>query len=86
VLSRSTPDLPREALLAGQSGQEKFLVLVDEEGNGAVVAFTQLLQYGLEETTIEAVKKWKFAPAIRAGKPVPVRMAMSIDYKRPQQQ
>jgi hypothetical protein len=83
TLSRVDPDLTREAELVGQAGRESFIVFVDEQGTPAVVGFTHLLQYGLEEATIEAVKKWKFEPALKDGKAVAVRIPMFIDYKRP---
>lgn len=83
AISTPAPDPSREAALVGQAGREGFVLLVDEEGKAGVVAFTHLLQYGLEETTIEAVKNWKFEPAMKDGKPVPVRIAMTIEYKRP---
>jgi hypothetical protein len=51
-----------------------------------VVGFTHLLQYGAEEATIDAVKQWKFQPAMKDGKPVAVRMAAFVDFKRPGQQ
>ncbi len=79
--SNSTPQEPKEAAMVGQAGKETFVVYVDEQGKGAVVGFTHLLQYGLEEATIEAVKGWTFTPASQDGKPVAVRMAMSIDFK-----
>jgi hypothetical protein len=82
-VSTPIPDLSREALLVGQAGKESFVLLVDEQGKANVLAFTRLLQYGLEETTIEAVKQWKFQPAVKDGKPIPVRIAMDIDYKQP---
>jgi hypothetical protein len=85
AVSRPSPDLPREAQLIGQSGRESFVVFVDEQGNAAVVAFTHLLQYGLEEATIAAVKTWKFQPAMKDGKPVALRIPMSIDFKPPSQ-
>jgi protein TonB len=65
----------------GQTGRESFVLLVDEQGRPAVVGFTHLLQYGLEETTMEAVKNWKFEPAMKDGKPVAIRIPASIDYK-----
>ena len=80
-LSTPQPPLSREASLVGQTGVESFVVLVDEQGRGSVDAFTRVLQYGLEEATMEAVKKWKFEPGILDGKPVPLRIAMNIDYK-----
>jgi Gram-negative bacterial TonB protein C-terminal len=83
LISNPIPSESREAQLVSQAGKESFVVYVDEEGRVAVVGFTHLLQYGLEEATIEAVKGWKFEPATQDGKPVAVRMAMSIDYKLP---
>ncbi len=76
------PVTTREAGLVGQVGHEKFVLLVDAQGTPSVVGFTKLLQYGLEDATIEAVKKWKFEPAILDGKPVPVHMAWSVEYLR----
>ena len=67
--------------MVGQAGRESFVVYVDEKGNAAVTAFASLLQYGLEETTIEAVRGWKFRPATKNGKEVGIRMLMSIDYR-----
>ena len=83
ALSTPTPDMSREALLVGQAGRESFVVLVDAGGRANVLVFTRLLQYGLEETTIDAVKRWKFEPAMKDGKPTPIRIAMDVDYKRP---
>lgn len=83
-VSTPMPDLSREAQLVGQAGKESFVLLVDEQGKASVLAFTRLLQYGLEETTIDAVRDWKFQPAVKDGKPIPVRIAMDIEYKQPQ--
>lgn len=83
AISTPSPDLSREAALVGQAGKEGFVALVDKEGRASVMAFTHILQYGLEETTMEAVKGWKFQPAMKDGQPVAVRMAMEVEYKRP---
>jgi hypothetical protein len=85
ALSNPAPDMPREAQLVGQAGRESFVVFVDEKGDAAVTAFTHVLQYGIEEATLGAVKGWKFQPAMKDGKPVAVRIPLSIDYKRPGQ-
>ena len=53
AVSNSTPSVSKEAQMVGQAGKETFVVYVDEQGKGAVVAFTHLLQYGLEEATID---------------------------------
>jgi hypothetical protein len=80
-----TPERSREAKLVGQAGRESFIVYVDTQGRAAILGFTHLLQYGLEETTIDAVRNWRFQPAVKDGKPVAVRIPMSIDYKLPEQ-
>jgi hypothetical protein len=83
AVSTPPPHLSREAALVGQGGKEGIIVLVDTDGKASVVGFTHILQYGLEETTMEAVKSWKFQPAMRDGKPVSVRLAMEVDYPHP---
>lgn len=81
----STPmlELSREAQLVGQKGKQTFALLVDEKGNAAVTAFTTVLNYGLEDNTLEAVKGWKFQPGVKDGQPVPVVMLMTVEYKEP---
>jgi outer membrane biosynthesis protein TonB len=37
----------------------------------------------VEEATIEAVKGWKFEPAMKDGKAVAIRILMSIDLRLP---
>jgi outer membrane biosynthesis protein TonB len=68
--------------LVGQAGRENFVVYVDEQGGASVTGFTSLLQYGLEETTIEAVKGWKFQPAMKGGKPVGISIPMFVNFKQ----
>ncbi|HZP02060.1 MAG TPA: energy transducer TonB [Terriglobia bacterium] len=81
--STPEPEITREALLAGQAGRESFVVLVHEGGDAEVTGFTHILQFGLEEAVINAVKNWKFEPAMKDGKPVPLRIPMSIEFKQP---
>ncbi len=80
VISRSDPTRSREAQLVGQAGRENFVVYVDPAGGVSVTGFTSLLQYGLEETTIEAVKGWKFQPAMKDGKPVGISIPMFVNF------
>jgi TonB family protein len=35
---------------------------------------------GLDEKAVEAVQKWKFEPATKDGKPVPVELAIEVDF------
>jgi hypothetical protein len=83
--SNPLPLLPREAELMGVSGQESFVLYVDEQGRAAIVAFTHLLQYGVEEATIAAVRGWRFEPAMKDGKAVAIRIPMSITLRHTKQ-
>jgi TonB family protein len=38
------------------------------------------LGYGLDERAIEAVKKWKFSPGKKDGKPVPVDVTVLVNF------
>jgi TonB family protein len=36
---------------------------------------------GLDEKAIEAVKQWRFAPARKDGKPVPVAVDVEVNFR-----
>ncbi len=36
--------------------------------------------YGLDEKAVEAVKTWKFKPAMQDGRPVPVQIYVDINF------
>ena len=39
------------------------------------------LGMGLDEKAVEALRKWKFEPARRSGRPVPARLSLSLSFK-----
>jgi periplasmic protein TonB len=54
--------------------------LVVERGNPTNLHVISGLDMGLDEEAIEAVKKWKFAPALKDGKPVPAKTFAEVDF------
>jgi outer membrane biosynthesis protein TonB len=44
-------------------------------------AVVQPLGLGLDESALCTVRGWKFKPATRDGKPVPVRLLMEVSFK-----
>ena len=54
---------------------------VGADGRPQNVAVVRSLGYGLDEKAVEAVKKWRFSPAIgRDGKPVAVPVTIEIAF------
>jgi TonB family protein len=59
---------------------------MDTSGNVAGVKLTAVslsrnLSDGLDESVINTVRTWKFKPATKKGKPVPVRVVVDVDFR-----
>jgi TonB family protein len=39
------------------------------------------LGYGLDEKALEAVRQWRFQPALKDGKPVETQTSVSLEFK-----
>ncbi len=68
----------REARVAGQVVLE---CIVDEEGRVNDVRTVRGLPEGLTEAAIEAISRWRFEPTQLDGKPVKVRLTLTINFK-----
>ncbi len=89
ALYRPYPDYTRKARKAKVEGVVAARFTVDSEGNTADIQVTKSLGMGLDEKTVNAVRKWKFEPATRDGVPVPAPMTVAfhfrLEYKTPQE-
>ena len=70
-----------EAKKAGIEGTVTLLIVVDAAGNVSDVEVAERLGYGLDERASNAVKSWKFKPALKDGKPVPVKVTVIVSFK-----
>ncbi len=65
------PGYPTAARRAGREGIVKVRVLLDTDGNPASVMVLETSGYeDFDTAAAQAVKKWRFSPARRGGKPV----------------
>ena len=77
------PDYP----LAARQGKHKVQgicvlgLTVDERGSVHDVHITRSLDKRLDQNAIDAVKKWKFKPAMKDGKPVAVRISVEVGFR-----
>jgi len=75
------PEFSDEARRAKYQGVCVLSVIIDAQGNPQDVRVIRTLGMGLDEKAIEAVRKWKFKPAMKDGKtPVPVMMNIEVDF------
>jgi TonB family protein len=71
----------REALAHKFQGTMTLILVVTPQGRAKDIKVLKALPYGLTESAIEAVKKWKFKPAAGPdGKPAAVRQKIWITF------
>ena len=70
-----------EARRAKYQGVCLISLIVDAQGNPQNIHVIRTLGMGLDEKAIEAVRKYKFKPALKDGKtPVPVIITVEVDF------
>jgi len=75
------PDYTDAARGAGFQGSVKFDVVIGEQGNAKRIAVIQGDSNGLTAKAIEAIKGWKFKPAMRNGQPVTVCVPIEVVFR-----
>jgi TonB family protein len=71
-----------EARRAKYQGVCLISVIVDAQGNPQNPRVVRALGMGLDEKALEAVRKYKFKPALKDGKtPVPVMINVEINFR-----
>jgi TonB family protein len=61
-------------------GVVQMRFIVDAQGVARHVMIAQPLGYGLDQRAVEAMAKVRFAPAMRAGKPVPFLITLQQEF------
>jgi protein TonB len=74
------PEYSEEARKAKYQGTSVLSLIVGADGRPRDIHIARSLGLGLDEKAIEAVKQWKFDPAMRDGKPVAVEISVEIDF------
>ena len=74
------PEYSEEARKARHQGVVVLWAVVDEDGRAQQIRVQKSLGLGLDEAALRAVQNWRFRPAQRFGKPVPVYMAIEVNF------
>ena len=80
VVSRVEPTYTQQARDAHRQGVVILYVEVAPEGQTQNVQVLQSVGMGLDESAVESIRQWKFRPATKDGKPVPVMMAAEVNF------
>ena len=92
LLNQSQPRFPEIARQQNISGYVILSLLVDTQGNPENVRVTKSIAdtaakyqreaaLALDQAAIDAVKSYKFKPAMKDGKPVPITLKVSIGFE-----
>ena len=81
VLSKVEPQYPEEARKARIAGIVIVEVIIDKSGNVADINVLKPLPFGLDQAAVDAVKQWKFKPALKNGEPVDVVFNLTVNFK-----
>jgi len=74
------PEFSEEARKAKYQGTCTLEVIVDVNGRPTNIKVVSALGMGLDEKAIEAVKTWRFEPAMKDGHPVAVAVNLEVDF------
>ncbi len=76
------PETPWEARQhPGFNGTVILEALIDTQGNVNDVRVLKEQPYGLSESAVKSVKRWKFKPATLDGKPVTVYYVLTVNFQ-----
>ena len=80
VLENPSPDYSEEARKAKYQGTVVLWLIVDSNGKPRDVKVARSLGMGLDQKAIEAVRLWKFQPAMKDGTPVAVQINVEVNF------
>ncbi len=81
LLYKVEPEYSEEARKAKYQGVVVLYVEVDPSGKAVNPRVIRSLGLGLDEKAIEAVRKWKFKPGYKDGKPVTVAATIEVNFR-----
>jgi protein TonB len=81
LIHQVEPEFSEEARRAKSMGNVLVSLVVDAQGMPQNVHVTRGVGMGLDEKAVEAVKQYRFKPAMEAGKPVAVQLNVEVNFQ-----
>ncbi|MEP6707548.1 MAG: energy transducer TonB [Pyrinomonadaceae bacterium] len=80
---RLRPAYPESAARAEAEATVDALADIDEKGEVGLVRIVRWGGFGLDEATKDTVRRLHFYPAMRNGQPVPLRVLLRYNFRKP---
>jgi protein TonB len=80
AISSPDPGYTEEARRAKKQGTCVLWLIVDAAGRPRDIKVVRGLGLGLDAKALEAVKQWRFQPALKDGKPVDVQISVEVEF------
>jgi len=80
AISSPDPDYTEEARRAKKQGTCVLWLIVDSSGHPRDIRVARGLGFGLDAKALEAVKQWRFQPALKDGRPVDVQISVEVEF------
>jgi TonB family protein len=81
VISSVDPQYTPQARAAKLSGKCLVALTIDTQGNPTNVHVEKPIGMGLDENAINAVKQYRFSPAMQDGVPIAKRVHIEVDFR-----
>jgi protein TonB len=81
AVSTPDPEYTEEARRAKAQGTCTLWLIVDAAGHPRDIRVVRGLGFGLDAKAMEAVKQWRFDPALKDGKPVNVQISIEVAFR-----
>jgi len=81
VIHSVDPQFTDEARGANLQGTVAIQLIVDSQGNPQATQVVRHLGMGLDQKAIEAVRQYRFRPAMYQGHPVAVQMVIEVSFR-----
>lgn len=75
------PQYSEEARKAKYQGTVVLWAVIGPDGRPRELRASRSLGMGLDEKAIEAVKLWRFEPAMKDGRPVAVQINIEVNFR-----
>ena len=83
-LRTQAPVYPEALRRDGVSGLVSISVTIDENGNVASTTVTKSSNPAFDQAALDAVARWKFKPAKKAGQPIAANVVLPVRFNAAQ--